>query len=196
MPPSLRRPQPVTVAFMPISRLSVSGRQMGLTCGANSSGCSSLTSARSYSYVKKLYFGCTTFLATPRSMYGSCSCTCEKSYSPTRMRICEISKLKWEGERERGREVIWAVLWLHCTATTHSSTQCPAVAIQFSLIKAPPQRWVLEKPKNEVRRTDTCQGQRPKAALLPPTMRVSGRVSIGTPHSAYSEQKEGISFKN
>lgn len=183
---------------MPISRLSVSGRQMGLTCGANSSGCSSLTSARSYSYVKKLYFGCTTFLATPRSMYGSCSCTCEKSYSPTRMRICEISKLQRdtqrEKERERGRggwQVIWAVLWLHRCAlhTTHSSTQCPAVAIQFSLIKAPPQRWVLEKPKNEVRRTDTCQGQRPKAALLPPTIRVSGRVSIGTPHSAYSEQK-------
>lgn len=104
VPPSLRRPQPVTVAFMPISRLSVSGRQMGLTCGANSSGCSSLTSARSYSYVKKLYFGCTTFLATPRSMYGSCSCTCEKSYSPTRMRICEISKLQWESGREWKRK--------------------------------------------------------------------------------------------
>lgn len=42
---------------------------------------------------------------------------------------------------------------------------------------------MLEKPKNDVRLTDTCQGHRPKAALLPPTMRVSGRVKTGTPHS-------------
>jgi len=38
---------------------------------------------------------------------------------------------------------------------TYSSTQCPAVAIQFSFSTAPPQRWVLENPKNEVRLTDT-----------------------------------------
>lgn len=93
-------------------------------------------------------------------------------------------------ESEEERESVWGFSCSgNCSqlyaVATHSSTQCPAVAIQFSLIKAPPQRWVLEKPKNEVRRTDTCQGQRPKAALLPPTMRVSGRVSIGTPHSAY-----------
>jgi hypothetical protein len=30
------------------------------------------------------------------------------------------------------------------------------VAIQFSFRTAPPQRWVLENPKKEVRLTDTC----------------------------------------
>ena len=37
----------------------------------------------------------------------------------------------------------------------YSSTQCPAVATHSSLMRAPPQRWVEEKPKNETRRTDT-----------------------------------------
>ena len=40
---------------------------------------------------------------------------------------------------------------------TYSSTQCPAVATQYSFNRAPPQRWV-DEPKmlrNEVRRTDT-----------------------------------------
>ena len=43
---------------------------------------------------------------------------------------------------------------------TYSSTQWPAVATQYSLTRAPPQRWVDEKPKKEVLRTDTwkkCQ---------------------------------------
>lgn len=48
---------------------------------------------------------------------------------------------------------------------------------------------MLEKPKNEVRRTDTCQGQRPNGALLPPTMRVSGRVKTGTPHSVENSER-------
>lgn len=39
---------------------------------------------------------------------------------------------------------------------THSSTQWPAVAIQFSLSRAPPHRCVLENPKKDVLRTDTC----------------------------------------
>lgn len=67
VPPSLNLPQPVTVAFSPIRRSSVAGRQMGEMCAANVKALSSRTSARSYSYVKKLYLGCTTFLATPRS---------------------------------------------------------------------------------------------------------------------------------
>lgn len=42
---------------------------------------------------------------------------------------------------------------------------------------------MLEKPKKEVRRTDTCQGHRPNGASLPPTIRVSGRGNNGgTPH--------------
>lgn len=121
VPPSLKRPQPVTewsveneekfiftfwmspinginchlpVALRPMSKSSVAGKHMGAICGANSSGDSNLTSAKSYSYVKKLYFGCTTFFATARSTYGSSSCACEKSYSPTRMRICEVNRLK------------------------------------------------------------------------------------------------------
>lgn len=57
VPPSLKRPHPVTVAFSPIKRSSVAGRQIGLMWGANSSGCSNLTKAKSYSYVKKLYLG-------------------------------------------------------------------------------------------------------------------------------------------
>lgn len=52
-------------------------------------------------------------------------------------------------------------------------------------MRAPPHRCVLENPKKLVRRTDTCHGQRPNGAFLPPTMRVSGRVWIeGIPHSA------------
>jgi len=51
---------------------------------------------------------------------------------------------------------------------------------------APPQRWVLEKPKNDVRRTDTCQGHRPNGASLPPTILVSGRGNRGgTPHCMF-----------
>lgn len=70
---------------------------------------------------------------------------------------------------------------------THSSTQCPAVAIQFSLSTAPPHLWVLEKPKNDVRLTDTCHGHLPNGAAFPPTMRVSGRGNNGgTPHWARS----------
>lgn len=42
---------------------------------------------------------------------------------------------------------------------------------------------MLEKPKKEVRRTDTCQGHRPNGASLPPTILVSGRGNNGdTPH--------------
>lgn len=70
---------------------------------------------------------------------------------------------------------------------THSSTQCPAVAIQFSFKTAPPHLWVLEKPKNEVLRTETCQGHRPKGASLPPTILVSGLGNKGgIPHCAGS----------
>lgn len=47
---------------------------------------------------------------------------------------------------------------------------------------------MLEKPKKLVRRTDTCQGQRPKGAFLPPTILVSGLVwTVGTPHSVERE---------
>lgn len=60
------------------------------------------------------------------------------------------------------------------------------MAIQFSLSTAPPQRWVLEKPKKEVLRTDTCHGHRPNEASLPPTILVSGRGnSGGTPHCIF-----------
>lgn len=40
---------------------------------------------------------------------------------------------------------------------TYSSTQCPAVAIQFSFKMAPPHLWVLEKPKKEVLLTETLK---------------------------------------
>lgn len=53
----------------------------------------------------------------------------------------------WKSKGEGG-----GGFWL---GLAYSSTQWPAVAIQFSLRMAPPQRCVLEKPKNEVRRTDT-----------------------------------------
>jgi hypothetical protein len=52
------------------------------------------------------------------------------------------------------------------------------VAIKFSFRTAPPHRWVLEKPKNEVRRTDTCQGYLPNGAFFPPTILVSGRGTV------------------
>lgn len=105
-------------------------------------------------------------------MYGSCSCTCEKSYSPTRMRIWDVKR---------------------------SSTQCPAVAIKFSFKTAPPHRWVLEKPKNDVRLTDTCHGYRPNGAFFPPTILVSGRARVvERPHSTFlaadSVSLPGIGF--
>lgn len=84
----------IPVAFWPIRRSSVPGKQIGAICGANSNGASNFTSAKSYSYVKKLYFGWTIFFETARSIYGNCSWICEKSYSPTRIRICDVSKLK------------------------------------------------------------------------------------------------------
>lgn len=56
------------VAFWPIRRSSVPGKQIGAICGANSNGASNFTSAKSYSYVKKLYFGWTIFFETARSM--------------------------------------------------------------------------------------------------------------------------------
>lgn len=57
------------------------------------------------------------------------------------------------------------------------------MAIQFSFRTAPPHLWVLENPKNEVLRTETCHGHLPKDASFPPTILVSGRgKSGGTPH--------------
>jgi hypothetical protein len=45
---------------------------------------------------------------------------------------------------------------------------------------------VLEKPKNDVLRTDTCHGYRPKGAFLPPTILVSGLArTCDKPHSAF-----------
>jgi len=38
---------------------------------------------------------------------------------------------------------------------THSSTQCPAVATQYSLMRAPPHRCVEVNPKKDVRLTET-----------------------------------------
>lgn len=94
VPPSLSLPQPVTVAFSPISRSSDAGRQIGAICGAKLRGESSRTSARSYSYVKKLYLGCTTLRPTPLSTKGYGSWTLEKSYSPTRIRIWDVRRLQ------------------------------------------------------------------------------------------------------
>lgn len=60
------------------------------------------------------------------------------------------------------------------------------MAINHSLITAPPQRCVLENPKNEVLLTDTCHGHLPNGAFLPPTILVSGRDCIvGIPHSTF-----------
>lgn len=58
--------------------------------------------------------------------------------------------------------------------------------MNHSLITAPPQRCVLENPKNDVLLTDTCHGHLPNGAFLPPTIRVSGRDCIvGIPHSTF-----------
>lgn len=58
--------------------------------------------------------------------------------------------------------------------------------MKYSFNTAPPHRWVLEKPKNDVRRTDVCQGYRPKGAFFPPTILVSGRASaVEMPHSKF-----------
>lgn len=106
VPPSLSRPQPVTVAFSPIRRSSEAGRQIGEICGANSNALSSCTRARSYSYVKKLYLGWTTFRATALSTNGSSSWTLEKSYSPTRILIWDVSKLKTK--QKQIELIIWS----------------------------------------------------------------------------------------
>lgn len=82
------------VAFCPMSKSSVPGKQIGTMWGANSRGDSSWTRAKSNSYVKKLYFGWTTLRVTARSTNGNSSWICEKSYSPTRIRICDVNKLK------------------------------------------------------------------------------------------------------
>lgn len=186
------------VAFWPIRRSSVAGKQIGAMCGANSNGASSFTNAKSYSYVKKLYFGWTTFFATARSMYGNCSWMWEKSYSPTRIRIWDVSKLKKKKIEELitwKQNKMYAFISTNSYCKTYSSTQWPAVAIQFSLITAPPHRCVLENPKNDVRRTDTCQGHRPNGAFFPPTIRVSGLLTIvGIPQSIYKKQKKNINF--
>lgn len=61
------------------------------------------------------------------------------------------------------------------------------MAIKFSLITAPPQRCVLEKPKNDVRRTDTCHGYCAQPAFFPPTILTSGRadVAVDIPQSKF-----------
>lgn len=45
------------VALRPIRRSPLAGKQIGAMCGANSRENSKFTKAKSYSYVKKLYFG-------------------------------------------------------------------------------------------------------------------------------------------
>lgn len=58
--------------------------------------------------------------------------------------------------------------------------------MKYSFNTAPPQRCVLENPKNDVRRTDVCHGYRPNGAFFPPTILVSGRASaVETPHSKF-----------
>lgn len=94
VPPSLNRPHPVTVAFSPMRRSSEPGKHMGTICCVYFTGESSRTMAKSYSYVKKLYFGWTIFRTTERSTNGYGSWSVEKSYSPILMRICDVSKLK------------------------------------------------------------------------------------------------------
>ena len=70
VPPSDRRPHPVTVPFSPIKVSSVAGKQMGAMLGWKVIASSKRTRAKSYSYVKKLYFGWTIFFVTPRSING------------------------------------------------------------------------------------------------------------------------------
>lgn len=93
VPPSLNRPHPVTVAFSPMRRSSDPGKHIGTICGVYCTGASNRTMAKSNSYVKKLYLGWTIFRATARSTNGNGSWSVEKSYSPTRIRICEVNKL-------------------------------------------------------------------------------------------------------
>lgn len=165
VPPSLNRPHPVTVAFSPMRRSSEPGKHMGTMCCVYLTGESSRTMAKSYSYVKKLYLGWTIFRTTERSTNGYGSWSDEKSYSPTRMRICDVSKLRsFRRIRKRVSMVSFVYFYFFfftyflilCMFSTHSSTQWPAVAIQFSFSRAPPHRCVLENPKNDVLRTETC----------------------------------------
>ena len=59
----LRLTHPATVPNSPISWSSLPGRQMGMMLSAKVTLLSVRTRARSFSYVKKLYFGWTTFFA-------------------------------------------------------------------------------------------------------------------------------------
>ena len=102
---------PATVPNSPISRSSLPGRQIGIMLSAKVTLLSVRTRARSFSYVKKLYFGWTTFLAafSSKCWFGSLAdifemsrdsgafhdyLAEEKSHSPILTRICEIIKLK------------------------------------------------------------------------------------------------------
>ena len=102
---------PATVPNSPISRSSLPGKQIGIMLSANVTLLSVRTRARSFSYVKKLYFGWTTFLAafSSKCWFGSLAdifemsrrsedfheyLAEEKSHSPILTRICEIIKLK------------------------------------------------------------------------------------------------------
>lgn len=60
---------------------------------------------------------------------------------------------------------------------THSSTQCAAVTIHSGVMMEPPQTWVPWTCRL------TCQGQSPRAALLPPTIRLWRIIFPVTPHS-------------
>lgn len=61
---------------------------------------------------------------------------------------------------------------------------------------APPHRCVDEKPKNDVRRTDTCHGHRPNGAFLPPTIRFSGRAIDVIPQSKAKKKKNKNNLKS
>ena len=79
--------------FLPTNRSSFPGKQIGIIFSWKSILLSSLTSARSYSYVKKLYFGWTIFSTTFSSTDPWGSLVDEKSHSPIRTRIFGMTKL-------------------------------------------------------------------------------------------------------
>ena len=81
------------IKILPINKSSFAGKQIGIMLSWKSMRLSNFSNARSFSYVKKLYFGWTIFLAIFRSMLERGSLVEEKSHSPIRTRILATSKL-------------------------------------------------------------------------------------------------------
>ena len=86
--------------LLPINKSSFAGKQIGMILSWKSIRLSNLSNARSFSYVKKLYFGWTIFLVIFLSMFWRGSLVEEKSHSPIRTRIFATNKLFQKYDKE------------------------------------------------------------------------------------------------